>query len=79
MRGCTRVLRCVHATAPALSACALPRLRALAGRRNRACVQLRVARVQCDLCKVCAHEQSWQQIVDPGGSLAARRPFAVHG
>ena len=52
-----RVARCVHAMAPALRAHAWPRCRVLAGHCERVRVQLRVARVQCVLCKVCAHEQ----------------------
>ena len=61
-----RVARCVHAMAPALRAHAWPRCRVLAGHRERVRVQLRVARVQCVLCKVCAHEQCWQHCAPHG-------------
>ena len=42
-----------------------PRLRVRAGRRKRVCVQQRVASVPCDLCKLCAHVQSWQHGAPP--------------
>ena len=61
-----RVARCVHAMAPALRAHAWPRCRVLAGHRERVRVQLRVARVQCVLCKVCAHLQCWQHCAPHG-------------
>ena len=48
-----RVARCVHAMAPALRAHAWPCLSVLGGRRELVRVQLRVACVQCVLCKVC--------------------------
>ena len=66
LRGFARVARCVHAMAPALRARAWPRLRMRAGRRKRVCVQLRVACVPCDLCKLCGWEQCWQHCVPYG-------------
>ena len=71
--GFARVARCVHAMAPALRAPAWPRLRVRAGRRERVCVQLRVAFVPCDLCKLCGWEQCWQHCVPHG----ARRACAL--
>ena len=51
--GFARVARCVRAMAPALRVHARPYSRVLAGHRKRDCEQLRVACVQCGLCKEC--------------------------
>ena len=64
--GFARVARCVHAMAPAALAHARPYSRVLAGHRKRDRVQLRVACVQCCLCKQCGCEQSWQHCVSHG-------------
>ena len=61
-----RVARCVCAMARAVRARARPCLRVLAGRRERDRVLLRVACVQHDLCKCCAHVQSWQHCAPHG-------------
>ena len=64
--GFARVARCVHAMAPAALAHARPYSRVLAGHRKRDRVQLRVACVQCCLCKQCGCEQSWQHCASHG-------------
>ena len=64
--GFARVARCVHAMAPAALAHARPYSRVLAGHRKRDRVQLRVACVQCCLCKECGCEQSWQHCASHG-------------
>ena len=64
--GFARVARCVRAMAPAALAHARPYSRVLAGHRKRDRVQLRVACVQCCLCKECGCEQSWQHCASHG-------------
>ena len=64
--GFARVARCVLAMAPAALAHARPYSRVLAGHRKRDRVQLRVACVQCCLCKQCGCEQSWQHCASHG-------------
>ena len=50
-----RMARCLCALARALRVHARPRQRVLAGHPKRVRVQLRVAHVQCHLCKACAN------------------------
>ena len=79
--GFARVARCVHAMAPALRAHARPYSRVLAGHRKRDREQLRVACVQCCLCKECGCEQSWQHCVSHGVqracALGEARPVGI--
>ena len=72
VRCVARMARCLCALARALRVHARPRQRVLAGHPKRVRVQLRVAHVQCDLCKACAHVQSWQQSGMAGGVPCAR-------